>query len=81
MHFLYSPREYGDFEKAWYDESTGCTVRFPTYYPNGDYRFFIACDFSCGILGHPWRKELWVFGEKLIEEFRKKKNKLNISEL
>lgn len=32
-----------------------------TIYPDGDYHFFIAQDFLYGIMGHTWRKELWVF--------------------
>ncbi|MFX3640069.1 MAG: DUF2716 domain-containing protein [Candidatus Pristimantibacillus sp.] len=35
-------------------------------YPDGDYHFFIARDFSWGILGHPWEKTITIYGEKLI---------------
>jgi hypothetical protein len=36
-------------------------------HPDGDYHFFIAKDFSWGILGHPWEKTMTIFGEKLIK--------------
>ena len=54
---------------------------FPSYYPNGDYYFFISKDFSYGMLGHPWRKEIYIFGEELIQEFETKKFALNIYEI
>lgn len=46
----------------------GYNVYFPSFYPDGDYFFFIAKDFSFGWLGHPWRREVWIFGEKLLPE-------------
>ena len=42
---------------------------FPSYYPDGDYHFFIDKDFKFGYLGHPWRQEVWVFGDMLIQQF------------
>ena len=39
---------------------------FPTYYPNGDYYFFVAKDLSFGWLGHPWQKKLILFGERML---------------
>jgi hypothetical protein len=38
-------------------------------YPDGDYHFFIAKDFSWGILGHPWESTITIYGEKLIRFF------------
>jgi len=49
----------------------GYNAYFPSYYPDGDYYFFIASDFSFGYLGHPWQNKVWIFGEKLIYEFNK----------
>jgi hypothetical protein len=43
-------------------------IYFPTFYPNGDYYFFIQKDFAWGCLGHPWKKKYWIFGKKLISE-------------
>ena len=31
--------------------------------PNGDYYFFVSKDWSVGLYGHPWRKELIVVGD------------------
>lgn len=35
-------------------------------HPDGDYHFFLAKDFSWGILGHPWQETITIYGEKLI---------------
>ncbi|MFT8321110.1 MAG: DUF2716 domain-containing protein [Bacillus sp. (in: firmicutes)] len=40
-------------------------------FPNGDYYFFFQENFEWGILGHPWRKEMTIFGEKLIDSYKK----------
>lgn len=39
----------------------------PGFIPDGDYYFFIESNFEFGYLGHPWREEVWIFGEKLIQ--------------
>ncbi len=41
---------------------------FPSFYPDGDYYFFIEENFEFGYLGHPWRQEIWIFGRDLIKE-------------
>ena len=38
---------------------------------NGDYYFFIDVNFHFGYLGHPWQQKVWIYGKKLIEEFKK----------
>lgn len=78
--FLFSPHEKVPTCLSWYDELRNCNVYFPEYYPNGDYHFFIAQDFSYGMMGHPWRKELWVFGQKLIEELQREQKSLYLLE-
>lgn len=78
--FRYNPRiidhfEYPVFIK--YDKPIknehvnweGFNVYFPTFYPNGDYYFFIAKDFSWGYLTHPWQEKAFVFGDCLRECF------------
>lgn len=77
--FEFNPREYANIAKQWYDETRDCNVYFPTYYPNGEYFFFIDKDFSYGILGHPWRKEVYVFGDSLIKLFKENEETLNIT--
>lgn len=47
----------------------GYLAFFPTYYPDGAYYFFIDAQFRFGYLSHPWRQEVWIFGESLIAEF------------
>jgi hypothetical protein len=48
----------------------GYNVWFPKFYPNGDYYFFIAINFSWGYLTHPWLKKAYVYGDCLREQFR-----------
>ena len=77
--FIFNPHEYMNFPRQWYDESRDVNVYFPSYYPNGDYYFFIAKDFSYGLLGHPWRDEIYIFGYELMELFEANKDALNIT--
>lgn len=49
----------------------GYNAYFPPFYPDGDYYFFIDEDFENGYLGHPWRREVWLFGCRLQKEFGK----------
>lgn len=72
---LYDPRnpeEQKNFvvndERYW---GGGYNVYFPPFYPDGDYYFFIDESFEFGLLGHPWRQEIWIFGEPLLTEFKK----------
>lgn len=76
--FEYNPHYYNEIKKQWYDQSRDCNVYFPSYYPNGDYFFFVSKDFRYGLLGHPWRKEIYVFGDTLIEQFKHNEESLNI---
>lgn len=50
---------------------------FPSFYPDGDYSFFFTEDVRMGYLAHPWRSEVWVFGEALIGEFERFYRKLH----
>lgn len=76
--FTYNPNENIEYNYHYYDEERKCNVYFPTYYPEGDYYFFLSKDFTMGIFGHPWRKELYVIGDKLIEEFEANKYFLDL---
>lgn len=70
---LYDPRDPEEQKDFWVEDARylggGYNFYFPSFYPDGDYYFFIAEDFSFGFLGHPWRQEAWIFGEKLISEY------------
>ncbi|GLX68023.1 DUF2716 domain-containing protein [Paenibacillus glycanilyticus] len=48
----------------WRDDNRDWII---SIYPDGDYHFFLAADFSWGILGHPWENTIAVFGKKFIE--------------
>ncbi len=70
--FLYDPRK-GDEQKSVKETDGDGKYRaaFPFYYPDGDYYFFLDEDFRFGYLGHPWRNEIWAFGEKLLSELER----------
>ncbi len=42
---------------------------FGGFFPDGDYYFYIDKYGAFGYLSHPWRQEVWIFGEKLLKEF------------
>ena len=78
--FSFSPKEEIMPGMNWHDDIRHCQVYFPSYYPNGDYHFFVSKDFTYGMAGHPWRNELWVWGQKLIQAFMQKQIELRIDE-
>lgn len=71
--FLFDPRDPQQMESIYIEDSRyfggGYFAFFPAYYPDGDYYFFIDKQFRFGYLSHPWRQEVWLFGESLIAEF------------
>ena len=71
--FLFDPRKSEQMESIYVDDSNypdgGYYAYFPDFYPDGDYYFFIDEQFRFGYLSHPWREEVWVFGDCLISEF------------
>ena len=79
--FIYNPCEKIPLDYCFYDTERNCNVYFPSYYPDGDYHFFISFDWSLGLYGHPWRKEIIVVGEALIQEIEKAQRTLNLTEL
>lgn len=79
--FTYNPRERIPLYYHYYDEERDCNVYFPSYYPNGDFYFFIASDWSFGMLGHPWRKELYLWGDELIAHFEQLAQYLDLKEM
>lgn len=79
--FIYDPYEDIASGYFYFDEDRECNVYFPSYYPDGDYYFFISMDWKCGLFGHPWKSEIYVMGEPLIEEFDKLKDILKLSEI
>lgn len=79
--FIYNPCEEIPLYYWFHDKERDCNVYFPSYYPDGDFHFFVSFDWSIGLYGHPWRNEIIVAGEKLIQEFDKVQEMLNITEL
>lgn len=76
--FEFNPSEEISLNYHYHDDNRNCEVYFPSYYPNGDYHFFIAKDFSYGMLGDPWRKEIYVFNDNLINSFESKIGELEL---
>ena len=70
--FLFDPRNKEEQKSFWKEDNRyfggGYNAYFPPFYPDGDYYFFIDEHFEYGYLGHPWRQEIWVFGDTLIEK-------------
>lgn len=79
--FVFDPRENIPLDYWYYDESGDCNVFFPSYYPNGDFYFFISMDWNMGLFGHPWKSEIYVMGEKLIKAFDSMKKELDLTEI
>lgn len=79
--FVFDPNEDIPLDYWYYDSQRDCNVYFPSYYPNGDWYFFISTDWRMGLFGHPWEHEIYVMGEELIREFDAIKEKLNITEI
>lgn len=68
--FLYNPKNEEEQKSIWKKDDRymggGYNAYFPSFLPDGDYYFFIEENFRFGYLGHPWRREIWVWGEELI---------------
>ena len=67
---MYNPKNPEEQKSFWKEDDRYMGGRynayFPSFFPDGDYYFFIDEKFRFGYLGHPWRQEIWVWGEKLI---------------
>lgn len=73
--FKFSPDNVQEQQSTWVRDDRylggGYHAPFPSFYPDGDYNFFIDEKFENGYLGHPWRREVWVYGLKLQNEIDK----------
>ena len=70
--FLYDPGKDEEQKSVRLEDENGeYWAEFPFYYPDGDYYFFLDEEFRFGYLGHPWRNEIWAFGEKLLPELER----------
>lgn len=71
--FLYNPRNKEEQKSIWMKDDRylggGYNAYFPPFFPDADYYFFIDENFRFGYLGHPWRQEVWIFGELLLHKF------------
>ena len=71
--FLIDPKSIGEQYSFWAEDPRfsegGYHAYFPGFYPDGDYYFFIDEHLQFGYLSHPWREEVWIFGDVLLNEF------------
>ena len=72
--FRYDPRRPVTEHDHWVEDARyggvlggGYNAYFPEFYPDGDYYFFVQRDLKWGYLGHPWRREIWLFGAPLVK--------------
>ncbi|MFS3916219.1 DUF2716 domain-containing protein [Bacillus australimaris] len=65
QHECYWVTPHGSFEKDEFGE-----WRVPVL-PNGDYYFFLSKEMHWGMLGHPWVQSITIFGEGLIDSFKR----------
>lgn len=81
--FKFSPNNIQEQQDIWVNDKRclngGYYAYFPSFYPDGDYYFFIDEKFENGYLGHPWRREVWIFGLALQNEIEKIYTELNWS--
>ncbi|MCI9155998.1 MAG: DUF2716 domain-containing protein [Lawsonibacter sp.] len=70
-YFRYDPRLPITEHSHWVEDERymggGYDAWFPDFYPDGDYYFFVQRDLKWGWLGHPWRREIWIFGDPLLD--------------
>jgi len=67
--FRYNPKSEDKMPR--FLETEEYNIYFPDFYPDGDYYLFVAKDLSWGYFTHPWKQELWIFGEMLLKEIEK----------
>lgn len=79
--FSFCPNAFGTLVKEYHDDERNCNVYFPSYYPNGDYYFFVDQDGKYALFGHPWLHEIVVYGQELIDLFEENKRALELGEL
>ena len=79
--FSFCPNGFGKLVKEYYDDERNCNVYFPSYYPDGDYHFFIDQDGKFALFGHPWLQEIVVYGQELIDLFEENKLALELGDL
>lgn len=77
-YFMFNPRERIPLYYHYHDDERDCNVYFPSYWPDGDFHFFIAADWSFGMLGHPWRSEFYLWGDELITRFQREAEYLEL---
>ena len=74
--FSFDPKDFGRLIREYHDDDRDCNVYFPSFYPNGDYHFFVDRDGKYALFGHPWLNEIVVCGQELIDLFEANREKL-----
>ena len=79
--FVFSPRDYWKLVKEYHDDVRDSNVYFPHFYPDGDYYFFVDPQWKYGLFGHPWLKQIAVFGDELIDHVDRHAEMLGVSQI
>ena len=74
--FSFNPVDYGRLVRYYYDVDRNCNVYFPSFFPNGDYHFFVDPEGKYAVYGHPWIGEIVVCGQELINCFEANRKEL-----
>ena len=78
--FSYDPGNFSRLVREYHDDERNCNVYFPSFFPDGDYHFFLDQDGKYALYGHPWLNEIVVYGQELIELFEANKESLGLGE-
>ena len=78
--FHFYPKEHIRAGFQYHDYIRDCDVYFPSYWPDGDYHFFVDKDWKYGLVGHPWKREIKVMGHELVDLFKSQAFELGIKE-
>lgn len=78
--FEFSPQERTDLENHYPADEQETEVQLPSYFPDGEFHFFIDKNMKYGMFGNPKRKEIVVLGKELIDLFENNARRLYISE-
>jgi len=80
--FKYNPRIEEPFnEYTMYTNLHETRAYYPSFYPNGDFYFFLQKDFEWGYLTHPWQERVWIFGDQLTALFERYSDYLGFNAL
>lgn len=79
--FSFDPGNFSRLIREYHDDERNCNVYFPSFFPDGDYHFFLDQDGKYALYGHPWIHEIVVYGQELIDLFETNTQALGLGNL